>query len=70
MGIFFKKGRLQNNMLSVLIPNLFILAVIVLLLYYMLTLTKEHKINRKQNEETQHLLKEILKEIKNKDLKK
>ncbi|MCY7959473.1 hypothetical protein MOC76_16055 [Bacillus spizizenii] len=57
-------------MLSVLIPNLFILAVIVLLLYYMFTLTKEHKINRKQNEETQHLLKEILKEIKNKDLKK
>ncbi|WAT23635.1 hypothetical protein O0R52_21810 (plasmid) [Bacillus halotolerans] len=57
-------------MLSVLIPNLFILAVIVLLLYYMFTLTKEHKINRKQNEETQHLLKEILKEIKNKDFKK
>ncbi|MCY9107259.1 hypothetical protein [Bacillus atrophaeus] len=56
-------------MLSVLIPNLFILAAIVLFLYYMFSLIKENKINRKQNEESQHLLREILKEIKNKDSK-
>ncbi|WP_198531070.1 hypothetical protein [Bacillus atrophaeus] len=56
-------------MLSVLIPNLFILAAIVLFLYYMSSLIKENKINRKQNEESQHLLREILKEIKNKDSK-
>ncbi|MCI3196905.1 hypothetical protein GXP75_14710 [Bacillus sp. HU-1818] len=56
-------------MLSVLIPNLLILAAIVLFLYYMFSLIKENKINRKQNEESQHLLREILKEIKNKDSK-
>ncbi|MED4848171.1 hypothetical protein [Bacillus atrophaeus] len=56
-------------MLSVLIPNLLILVAIVLFLYYMFSLIKENKINRKQNEESQHLLREILKEIKNKDSK-
>ncbi|MED4827349.1 hypothetical protein [Bacillus atrophaeus] len=56
-------------MLSVLLPNLLILAAIVLFLYYMFSLIKENKINRKQNEESQHLLREILKEIKNKDSK-
>ncbi|KYD05263.1 hypothetical protein B4144_1870 [Bacillus atrophaeus] len=35
----------------------------------MSSLIKENKINRKQNEESQHLLREILKEIKNKDSK-
>ncbi|ARW07043.1 hypothetical protein [Bacillus atrophaeus] len=56
-------------MLSVLLPNLLILAAIVLFLYYMFTLIKENKIHRKQNEESQHLLREILKEIKSKDSK-
>ncbi|MBO3794344.1 hypothetical protein [Bacillus subtilis] len=56
-------------MLNVLLPNLLILAAVVLFLYYMFTLIKENKINRKQNEESQQLLKEILEEIKNKDSK-
>ena len=55
-------------MLSVLLPNLLILSAIILFLYYMIVLGKENKINRKQNEETQQLLREILKEVKSKDL--
>ncbi len=55
-------------MLSVLLPNLFILSAIILFLYYLIVLIKENKINRKQNEETQQLLREILKEVKSKDL--
>ncbi|MGO4899293.1 hypothetical protein ACG2QI_09620 [Bacillus sp. GM2] len=55
-------------MLSVLLPNLLILSAIILFLYYMIVLIKENKINRKQNEETQQLLREILKEVKSKDL--
>lgn len=57
-------------MLSVLLPNLLILSAIILFLYYMIVLVKENKINRKQNEETQQLLREILKEVKSKDLQK
>ncbi|KUL15213.1 hypothetical protein CHCC14820_0064 [Bacillus paralicheniformis] len=55
-------------MLSVLLPNLLILSAIILFLYYLIVLIKENKINRKQNEETQQLLREILKEVKSKDL--
>ncbi|MCY8008643.1 hypothetical protein MOJ76_10010 [Bacillus haynesii] len=55
-------------MLSVLLPNLLILSAIILFLYYMIVLGKENKINRKQNEETQQLLREILKEVQSKDL--
>ncbi|MCY8755945.1 hypothetical protein [Bacillus haynesii] len=55
-------------MLSVLLPNLLILSAIMLFLYYMIILIKENKINRKQNEETQQLLREILKEVQSKDL--
>jgi len=55
-------------MLSVLLPNLLILSAIILFLYYMIVLGNENKINRKQNEETQQLLREILKEVKSKDL--
>ncbi|MCY7790217.1 hypothetical protein [Bacillus haynesii] len=55
-------------MLSVLLPNLLILSAIILFLYYMIILIKENKINRKQNEETQQLLREILKEVQSKDL--
>ncbi|MCI4126225.1 hypothetical protein [Bacillus haynesii] len=55
-------------MLSVLLPNLLILSAIILFLYYMIVLVKENKINRKQNEETQQLLREILKEVQSKDL--
>lgn len=51
-------------MLSVLLPNLLIFSAIILFLYYMIVLVKENKINRKQNEETQQLLREILKEVK------
>ncbi|MCY7850226.1 hypothetical protein [Bacillus haynesii] len=57
-------------MLSVLLPNLLILSAIILFLYYMIVLGKENKINRKQNEETQQLLREILKEVKSKDLER
>ncbi|AGN36390.1 hypothetical protein OIO07_04395 [Bacillus paralicheniformis] len=57
-------------MLSVLLPNLLILSAIILFLYYMIVLVKENKINRKQNEETQQLLREILKEVKSKDLER
>jgi len=56
-------------MLSVLLPNLLILSAIILFLYYMIVLVKENKINRKQNDTTQQLLREILKEVKNKDSK-
>ncbi|MCY7769657.1 hypothetical protein MOB66_12455 [Bacillus haynesii] len=55
-------------MLSVLLPNLLMLSAIILFLYYMIILIKENKINRKQNEETQQLLREILKEVQSKDL--
>ncbi|MCJ2145755.1 hypothetical protein ABE057_15510 [Bacillus paralicheniformis] len=57
-------------MLSVLLPNLLILSAIILFLYYLIVLIKENKINRKQNEETQQLLREILKEVKSKDLER
>ncbi|MBU8582745.1 MULTISPECIES: hypothetical protein [Bacillus] len=57
-------------MLSVLLPNLLILSAIILFLYYMIVLVKENKINRKQNEETQQLLREILKEVKSKGLER
>ena len=57
-------------MLSVLLPNLLIFSAIILFLYYMIVLVKENKINRKQNEETQQLLREILKEVKSKDLER
>ncbi|TWK28428.1 hypothetical protein CHCC20372_1063 [Bacillus paralicheniformis] len=57
-------------MLSVLLPNLLILSAIILFLYYMIVLIKENKINRKQNEETQQLLREILKEVKSKGLER
>lgn len=57
-------------MLSVLLPNLLILSAIILFLYYMIVLVKENKLNRKQNEETQQLLREILKEVKSKDLER
>lgn len=57
-------------MLRVLLPNLLILSAIILFLYYMIVLGKENKINRKQNEETQQLLREILKEVKSKDLER
>lgn len=56
-------------MLTVLLPSLLILSAIILFLYYMVVLVKENKINRKQNDETQHLLREILKEVKNKGSK-
>ncbi|ARC67769.1 hypothetical protein N399_11095 [Bacillus licheniformis CG-B52] len=55
-------------MLSVLLPNLLILSAIILFLYYLIVLVKENKINRKQNEETQQLLREILKEVKSNNL--
>ncbi|HZG72522.1 MAG TPA: hypothetical protein VEY51_13375 [Chondromyces sp.] len=55
-------------MLSVLLPNLLIFSAIILFLYYMIVLVKENQMNRKQNEETQQLLREILKEVKSKDL--
>lgn len=55
-------------MLSVLLPNLLIFSAIILFLYYMIVLVKENQMNRKQNKETQQLLREILKEVKSKDL--